>query len=296
MSKRLIVAIVAVLAAGMFFPLLRAQDEKWNRIPPPRSAYAGKKSSGPAPRRDISGIWDSGQVLGTSGATEHPALLPGGLGSEGGRPDETGIAKPLPYTPLGLEALKANKPSGPGVRQVDSVLTNDPAGKCDPLGFPYMFLWELRTIDVVQTARHVIMLSPFYGNYRVIWTDGRELPKDPDPRYNGYSVGKWADDYTFVVETTGMNPKTWIDHAGRPHSDQLQVEEIYHLVDRDTIELTMKITDPKMYTEPWLALNKLPLHLQPPDFDIRELLCSPSEFADYNNQVGGVVLRDPVKK
>jgi hypothetical protein len=99
-----------------------------------------------------------------------------------------------------------------------------------------------------------------------------------------------------VVETTGINPKTWLDHAGRPHSDQLVVEETYHRVDRDTSELTMKITDPKMYTEPWLALNKLPLHLLRPDFDIPELLCSPSEFAEYNKQVASPVLRDSSKK
>lgn len=140
------------------------------------------------------------------------------------------------------------------------------------------------------------MLSPFYGNYRLIWTDGRELPKDPDPRYNGYSVGTWIDDYTFVVETTGLNPKTWIDHAGRPHSEELKVEETYHRADHDTLELTIKITDPKMYTEPWFALNKLPLHLQPPDFDIPELLCSPTEMSSYNNQVGDVAKRDSSKK
>src|SRR5262245_19031339 len=164
MSKRLVVSIVVVMAAGSLSPLLRAQDEKWNNVPPRRSAYEGKKSSGPAPRRDMSGIWDAAQTLGVSGATEHPALLPGGRGAEGGREDEAGIARPLPYTPGGLEALKKNKPSGPGVRQVDSLLTNDPAGKCDPLGFPYMFLWELRTLDVVQTSQQVIMLSSFYGN------------------------------------------------------------------------------------------------------------------------------------
>jgi len=296
MSKRLVVSIVAVMAAGMFSPLLRAQDAKWNNIPPGRAAYNGKKPSGPAPRRDLTGIWDTVQTLGVSGAIEHPALLPGGRGQEGGKEDETGIAKPLPYTPAGLEALKKNKPSGPGVRQVDSVLTNDPAGKCDPLGFPYMFTWEFRTINVVQTPRQVIILSPFYGNYRVIWTDGRKPPSDPDPRYNGYSVGRWADDYTFVVETTGMLAKTWLDHAGRPHSDQLKVEETYHRVAGDTIEFTMTFTDPKMYTEPWIAVNKLPLHQLPPDFDIPELLCSPSEFAEYNNQVATPVLRDSSKK
>jgi hypothetical protein len=308
MSKRLVVSMLAAMAAGIFAPLLRAQagpadtvpdianQGKWDNIPPPRSSYIGKKATGAIPKRDLSGIWDSGQQLGTSGALEHPALYPGGKGQEGGHPDETGIAKPLPYTPLGLAALQKNKPSGPGVRQVDAALTNDPAGKCDPLGFPYMYLWEFRTINLVQTPRQVVILSPFYGNYRVIWTDGRALPADPDARWNGYSVGKWTDDYTFVVETTGLNPKSWIDHAGRPHSDRLQVEETYHRVDHDTIELTMKITDPKMYTEPWLALNKLPLHLQPPDFDIPELLCSPSEFADYNNVVASPVIRDPSKK
>ena len=296
MSKRVIVLTVAVMAAGMFSALARAQDAKWNNIPPGRAAYNGKTPSGEAPRRDLTGIWDTVQTLGVSGAIEHPALLPGGRGQEGGRADETGIAKPLPYTPAGLEALKKNKPSGPGVRQVDSVLTNDPAGKCDPLGFPYMFTWEFRTINVVQTPRQVVILSPFYGNYRVIWTDGRKPPSDPDPRYNGYSVGRWVDDYTFVVETVGLNPRSWLDHAGRPHSDQLKVEETWHRVAGDTIEFTMKFTDPKMYTEPWIAVNKLPLHQLPPDFDIPELLCSPSEFAEYNNQVATPVLRDSSKK
>jgi len=310
---------MAALVAGLAFsPNLRGQtaspnaagndarQEKWNNVPPPKSAYAGKKSA-PAPRRDISGIWDAAAEDGgrqVSGALEHPALLPQGKGTEaarpdqtgegaqGGQPDETGIVHPLPYTPLGLAALKANKPSGPGVRQVPSALANDPADHCDPLGFPYMELWELRTLNLVQTANQVILLSPFYGNFRVIWTDGRALPKDPDPRWNGYSVGKWVDDYTFVVETVGLNSKSWLDHAGRPHSDELRVEERFHRVDHDNMELTMAINDPKMYTEPWLALNKFPLHLQRPDFDVPELLCSPTEMANYNKDIGDVVLPD----
>jgi hypothetical protein len=106
----------------------------------------------------------------------------------------------------------------------------------------------------------------------------------------------WVDDYTFVVDTTGTLAKTWLDHAGRPHSEQLKVEETYHRIAADTIEYTQKITDPVMYTEPWIATNKLPLHLLPDDFDIPELQCSPSEFAEYNNQVASPVLRDSSKK
>ena len=315
MSKRSVVSVVALIAgltiSPGLSPVLAAQTvspnaaggepkpEKWNNIPPTKPGYAGKKSA-PAPRRDLSGIWDAAEADGgrqPSGAIEHVALTaPRGQGVEGGRPDETGIMRPLHYTPLGLEALKANKPSGPSVRQVPSVLANDPLDQCDPIGFPRMELYELRTIELVQTANQLIYLNSFYGNWRIIWTDGRELPKDPDPRWNGYSVGKWVDDYTFVVETVGLNPRSWLDHAGRPHSDELRVEERFHRVDHDNMELTVTIYDPKMYTEPWQGLNKFPLHLQPADYDMPELICSPLDMIEYNKQVGNEVLPSSEKK
>ena len=302
MSKRLIFVMLAVTAAWMCSSLLVAQDNKWNQIPPPLAAYKGKKPMGEAPRRDLTGIWDAIQnrMGGFAGAQEYPALFPpgtpGGNGRQGGYPDETGIIRPLPYTPAGREALKKHLVSGPSVRQVDSALTNSPSGLCDPLGFPYMYTWQLRTLSMVQLPKQLIIISHFYGNYRIIWTDGRTPPTDPDLRFNGYSTGKWTDDYTFVVTTTGMLAKTWLDHAGRPHSDKLVTEETYHRVSRDTLELTLKITDPVMYTQPWLALNKVDMHLLPDDFDVPELLCSPSEFAEYNKQVADPVLRGPAPK
>lgn len=311
MFKGLVILTLALVPASISSHVLNAQtaplnsqQEKWNNLSPPKATYAGKKS-GPAPKRDISGIWDAATEDGgrqVSGSLEHPALLPEGKntdedrpdrnggGTEGGQPDEAGIAHPLPYTSIGLAALKANKPSGPGVRQVPSALANDPADRCDPLGFPYMELYELRTLDLIQRKNQIVLLSPYYGNYRVIWTDGRALPKDPDLRWNGYSVGRWVDDYTFVVETVGLNPKSWLDHAGRPHSDQLRVEERFHRVDQNNMELTLTINDPKMYTEPWIGLNKYPLHLQTADFDIPELLCSPTEMNSYNENIGDLVI------
>ena len=311
MSKRLWVSVVALLAGLTFSPLLGAQTapskaaadsakpDKWNSIPPVKTAYAGKKSA-PAPRRDISGIWDAAEADGgrqPSGALEHTALMkPRGEGIEGGQPDETGIMHPLHYTPMGLEALKANKPSGPGVRQVPASLSNDPMDQCDPIGFPRMELYELRTFELLQNAKQVVYLNQYFGNFRVIWTDGRELPKDPEPRWNGYSVGKWVDDYTFVVETTGLNPRSWLDHAGRPHSDALRVEERFHRVDHDNMELSVMIYDPKFYAEPWQALNKFPLHLQPADYDMPEFLCSPIDFAEYKKQVEDEVLPSSEKK
>src|ERR1700680_3395752 len=183
MSKCLLVCAVALLAGLTLSPVVGAQTaapkaageeakpDKWNTIPPIKPAYAGKKSA-PAPRRDLSGVWDAAEADGgrqPSGAIEHPALIkPRGEGIEGGQPDETGIMRPLHYTPAGLEALKANKPSGPGVRQVPASLANDPMDQCDPIGFPRMELCEMRTFQLLQTANQVVYLNQFYGNFRVI--------------------------------------------------------------------------------------------------------------------------------
>jgi hypothetical protein len=66
--------------------------------------------------------------------------------------------------------------------------------------------------------KKVLVLYEFQQVWRTIWTDGRELPKDPEPRWYGYSVGKWEDDYTFVVQSNGMDERTWLDNGGRQHA------------------------------------------------------------------------------
>jgi len=48
----------------------------------------------------------------------------------------------------------------------------------------------------------------------------------------------------------------------------------------------LTITDPQMYTKPWVAMDKFQFKLQPPNFDVREMICSPSEFAEYNKIIG----------
>ena len=307
------VSPMALILTAVLLPILGAQTvppksvddikiDKWNSVPLHGIAYAGLKSA-PAPRHDLSGIWDATgdptnippPGIQPTGAFEHRAVLPDNNSPPGGEPDERNIPNPLPYTPLGEATLEAHKPTGLGVRSVPAVLGNDPVDICDPPGFPRMDLSEFRTIEITQTEDQVIVLNQFYRTWRTIWTDGRELPKDPEPRFNGYSVGKWVDDYTFVVQTVGMNEKTWIDNQGRPHSSELKVEERFHRVDHDHLELTVTIDDPKMYTKPWLALHNFPLKLQPRGFDIRELYCSPSDFAEYNKEIGDPSIAPPVK-
>lgn len=253
--KRIIVA--ALLACGV---LLQAQAMlPWNN---PGNAQAQNAApaaaAGPAPRRDLTGIWDAGGA---------------GIGARG---------YPTPPLTAWGEAKGKTHKSGDGARMVDIAEINDPLSTLgDPGGFPRNLLFELRPVQIVHTPHSVLMLYMWEKRWRTIWTDGRALPANPDPRWYGYSVGRWVDDTTFVVNTVGMDERTWLDNAGNPHSNDMRVEERYTRVNANTLELTVTIDDPKTYTKPWTPRDRLPLRLLPPDTDLMEMIPSASEAAAY---------------
>ena len=187
-----------------------------------------------------------------------------------------------PMTPAGQAKFNTNKPSY-GTRAIPPALGNDPAGNCDPLGLVRLMLFP-RPMEIVQLPGRVLQFFEWNHMWRTIWTDGRKLPEDPDPRWFGYSVGKWDGD-TLVVESSGFDDRTWLDQFGNPYSDEM------HLVERwrrmgDALELTMTLTDPKTYTTPWVSEKKV-FKLQPKE-EIREEICVPSIEAEFNRRT-----RDP---
>jgi hypothetical protein len=226
-----------------------------------KSTPPAPPSNAPIPARDLTGLWDAGQA---------------------------GIVPKLvvsPMTAWGTERAREDK-AGSGPRVVPVAEINDPLSTiCAPSGFPRIVLFEFRPFQVVQTANQVLMLYMFEKRWRIIWTDGRELPKDPDPRWYGYSVGKWEDDNTFVVQTIGMDDRTWLDNDGDPHSENLRVEERYHRTAYNSLELTVTITDPTAYTKPWVGRDKLPLRRLASDTDLMEMICSPQDAQEYQKLI-----------
>jgi hypothetical protein len=240
----------------------------WDRVVP---AAPANQPSEPAPIRDLTGVWEPTpgfrDGVFSSGPREYPA---------DGKPEHE-----LPFTALGLKTWKEHKP-GQGAYAVPVAEDNDPFQICDPIGFPRIELFNLRAIRVFQTKSQVAIIYQNDQVWRTIWTDGRQLPKEIlEPRWYGFSVGQWTDDYTFMVQTVGLDERTWIDNVGRPHSDELKITETWHRVNHDLLELTLTIEDPKMYTKPWTALNKFRMRLQPDWFDIHEMICSASEAQQY---------------
>jgi hypothetical protein len=183
-----------------------------------------------------------------------------------------------PMTLLGQEKFNANKP-GFGPRAVPG--GNDPIGHCDPPGLPRTLMSE-RPIQFAQLPGRMVQFLESYRTWRDMWTDGRELPKDPDPRWYGYSIGKWQGD-TFVVDSAGFDERSWADSLGYPHSDAMHLQERYRRVGHDTLELTITLDDPTIYTKPWVS-DRQTLKLQPRQ-ELEEDFCVGSEEESFNQRL-----------
>ena len=174
-----------------------------------------------------------------------------------------------------------------GPRALPVAESNHALVTCDPLGFPQNVLYELRNVEFQQAGKKMLQLFQYQRVWREIWTDGRKLPASvggdapdsADPRWYGYAVGSWVDDFTFVVTSTGFNEKGWANALGHPRSVDARIEERYRRIDHDTLEVTVTIDDPKAYTKPFVAM-KQQLTWNPKQ-EFEEQLCVPSEALEY---------------
>jgi hypothetical protein len=146
-----------------------------------------------------------------------------------------------------------------------------PHTQCLPGSIPLALL--VFTFKVVQTSREIVMLSETADPPRQIHTDGRPLPKNPDPTWMGYSVGGWQGD-TLVVDTIGLNDRAWLDGFGHPRSESMHMTERYRRRDFGHMDLEITFDDTQYYTRPFTIKTGLRLI---PDSDLLEYVCNENE-------------------
>lgn len=83
--------------------------------------------------------------------------------------------------------------------------TGFPLTRCLPSGIPAVLF--IYTFKIIQTPQEIVGLPEDGDPRRQIYTDGRSMPKDPQPSWMGYSVGQWQGD-TLAVETVGFTDKS----------------------------------------------------------------------------------------
>jgi hypothetical protein len=166
-------------------------------------------------------------------------------------PDLNGVWS-APFTPDISKALGHQPPFTPYAaerfKKEDEV--DDPLTQCLPIGPARGIQAGIMPFQIVQTPSVTAILFENQHTFRIIHTDGRSHPKEVDPTWFGDSVGKWDGD-TLVVDTVGLNDRTWLDTAGHEHSDQLHLVEKFQRIDNNNLKWTVIFEDPKFYTEPW---------------------------------------------
>jgi len=253
--------LASFVAALAFSNVARAQAA-------PQQA-ASKSASSPAPKHDLTGVWQ----------------YQGGGGADSMVPDKD----MPPMTPWAQARFDTEKP-GYGPRGAPG--GNDPILQCDPIGFPRVMFMPTPN-ELVQLHDRVLQFWEREHEWRPIWTDGRPLPTDPDPTWFGYAIGHWEADDTFVVETAGFNDKTWLGPTGFPHSEEMRVTERYRRVDHDTILYNITVSDPKAYSKPIVAPQKT-MKLKPHE-EIEELPCVWSQENEFAKRIREPAAHKPAK-
>ena len=192
-----------------------------------------------------------------------------------GKPDLSGLWAPQGNTYIAnlTGELKPNEilPWAQAVykQRLEALDKDTPATLCLPGGPTEILGGQYRIIQ----ASNVTGILYGGGAYRQIFTDGRDLPKDPNPTWWGYSVGHWEGD-TLVVESSGFNDRSWLDFGGHPHTEDLRVTERFQRKDFGHMQLQFTLTDPKTFTKPvtiTLNVNFVP------DTEMLEYVCNENE-------------------
>ena len=254
--RRVLVVAVMIAITG---PLLQL-DAQWFKHPTPgapRTASGEVDLAAAAPRLtngkpDLSGVWMTAEpacvIRGVLPLAELVKLIPPTrkcpprTASFSRQSTHIGIDMPggLPYQPW-LRTLVDERVANQSI--------DDPHIRCLPdlfvraYGLPHY-------LKFVQTPDLLVMLNEYNGVYRQVFTDGRPLPVDPNPSWQGYSSATWSGD-TLVIDTIGFRDDVWLDWAGSMITSAGSLRERIRRPDFGHLEIEVTVDDPKAYTRPW---------------------------------------------
>jgi hypothetical protein len=227
-----------------------AQWPKFQTPGVPRTASGEPDFNAPAPRTadgkpDLSGMWTSGRFGARTGLSPATSMY---------------VEVGAPLTDYGEELMKR--------RQAANSIDN-PRGHCRPMGIMQLHTQALPA-KYLQTPRELVILYEGNMERREIFIDGRSLPdNDPQPWWNGYSVGRWDGD-TLVAETTHFRDDGWLDMSGSPLTDVGKITERFRRLSYGQMQIDITIEDQKAYRRPFTVRVDHALVL---DQDLIEFVC-----------------------
>ncbi|HEX7819085.1 MAG TPA: hypothetical protein VF463_00555 [Sphingobium sp.] len=168
---------------------------------------------------------------------------------------------------------------------------------CLPEGLPSAVTQTLNSVEFLLTPGRVTILGEFDANrLRRIWTDGRPHPEDPDPTFNGHSIGHW-EGKALVIDTIGILPQVFIPMSqgvGLPNNGDMHVEERIELTGPDAIRWDITVYAPKVLTAPWKSTRTFARHRER-TYDFVESSCHQGDFFE-DVDANGNAIYSPIPK
>jgi hypothetical protein len=164
-----------------------------------------------------------------------------------------------------------------------------PKERCWPIGVPGFLLYPVTPIYFLQTEKEVVMIWEEDHMARHVYLTDKHSP-DVKPSWFGESIGHYENGDTLVVDTIGLNTRTFVDSFRTPHTEQLHVVERFRIVDGGkALEVTAHVEDPGAFTMPWTALQRYRRVEQGP---LREQVCAENNDKFFNFNVDPIPQAD----
>ena len=181
------------------------------------------------------------------------------LGGQAIKFDPTKAWGPAQQAPLTPEYQKVHEESM--ADQANGGLGNYPTARCLPSGMPRLMALPVQEYVITSETTYILVGH----DIRRIFTDGRDWPKDAEPAFLGYSIGKWVDEDgdgkfdVLEVETRGMKGPRSFDASGLPlhvDNDSVVKERIYLDKSNRDVLIDEVTTLDKALTRPWTVTKK----------------------------------------
>jgi hypothetical protein len=249
-----VLALAPLFAFGQVFAFGQTSGLVGDLTPKPPPAEPVK----PAPRAvdgkpDLSGLWQRPYVSDMTKSSKDGTQI--------------GMAE-LPFNEAGQKEWKAY-----------DAAEGDYTGSCLPFGL-LRSMNSPDPIQIMQNPGYVALLYEQNTWFHII-PIGKQHHVGAAPTWFGDSIGHWEGD-TLVVDTIGMNDRTWLDAAGHPHGEKLKVTEKYTRPDSNTLRLEATMDDPDYYTKPWSVVTTA---RWAPNQELMEYICQENN-RDLQHLVG----------
>jgi len=154
--------------------------------------------------------------------------------------------------------------------------------RCWPAGVPGFTVYtRVQALYFLQTPTEVTLISELNHQPRHIYLNVPHS-QNPKPSWYGESVGRYEGD-ELVVDTIGLNDRTFVDNYRTPHTEQIHVVERFKMIEGGkTLQAVVTVDDPGAFNMPWSAIQRW---RRVADRPMTEMVCAENNLNFFNYDV-----------